>query len=274
MTDGGPPCTKEAAHGPRPQGISKEQYSRAKSSEKVLTFIVKELNKIDAPVSLMYGTMLHEYRNGTGPCVRKNVYDKDFDIAVFPKDFAHVVGMVGDIETKFGWRKHFISEERLIMILLPPGQKGVGNGLQIDIYGFEINHPRKGLIHFPWDRVTVAMDDFLPLVKHKPLPVEYGNTNGDLYYYMPFKVPCLLANLYGRDYMTPKKGHFIRRKAYGDPYCEDVELSATQREELERQISFGGKANEVTYPHNQQEKVDKITGMKGIIACIRYVHAI
>ena len=92
-------------------------------AERVITCIVKELEKIDALVSLIYGTMLHEYRNGTGPCVQANFNDKDFDIAVFREHFTYIVGILDDIQKQFGWKKLFINEERLVMILVAPGQK-------------------------------------------------------------------------------------------------------------------------------------------------------
>jgi len=72
-------------------------------AENITAYIAKELSKIGAPVSLMYGTMLHEYRNGTGPCVQANYKDKDFDIAVFAQHFFHILAMADNIEKKFGW---------------------------------------------------------------------------------------------------------------------------------------------------------------------------
>ena len=59
--------------------------------------------------------------------------------------------------------------------------------------------------------------------------------------YMPFNVPCILSNLYGEDYMTPKDGHDSDRKeAYYHPPCNDKSLSVIERNELTRQLSFAG----------------------------------
>ena len=39
------------------------QIQRVSMAEEVIAFILHELDKINAPVSIMYGSMLHEYRN-------------------------------------------------------------------------------------------------------------------------------------------------------------------------------------------------------------------
>jgi hypothetical protein len=63
-------CTEKASFRPRPKGVSKKQYKRVLDSESVFQYIIEKLKAdADAPVTLMYGSMLHEFRNGTGPCV-------------------------------------------------------------------------------------------------------------------------------------------------------------------------------------------------------------
>ena len=134
--------------------------------------------------------------------------------------------MLDDIKDKFGFHAVHVNQDRLIIILLPPGQKRAGKEFQVDIYGFELDRPSNGLLYFPWDMVTFAMHDFLPLVKHKLIVSDYDDNKTDLeiddnqflYYYMPFNVPCLLPNLYGEDFMTPlpKKGYSLRRIAYNN----------------------------------------------------------
>eukprot|EP00957_Ditylum_brightwellii_P010484 794599-Ditylum_brightwellii.AAC.1 len=76
-----PLCTKEASYRYRPNDISELHYTHISKAKHVIAYIVRELDKIGAPVSMMYGTLLHEYRNGTGPCVQPDFRDKDFDIA-------------------------------------------------------------------------------------------------------------------------------------------------------------------------------------------------
>lgn len=172
----------------------------------------------------MYGTLLNEFRNGTGPCVKYNVMDKDFDIAVFETNFHDVVALKDEIHSLFGWKVGLLQEDQLIMVFFSPNQTQLAQGFQVDVYGFKTDHPRKGLIHFPWDRVTVATDAFLPLVKHKPIAQNYTNRDESLqlHFYMPFNPKCLLTNLYGSDFMTPKnreEGKFHRR-AFDDPKCD------------------------------------------------------
>ena len=195
--------------------------------------------------------------------------------------------MADDIQKKFGWKLHHVSEEKLFLIFLPSGLKISGKAHQIDVYGFECNRPSKGLINFPWDNVTVSMNAFLPLMKHKKIPAEQQH------FYVPFNPPCLLANMYGGDFMTPKKGHFIREIAYDDPKC-GVHITLAQHHELERQLSFaeqdgvqqtiaGGKVvtEEVAAGPLSSDKslrsttpelrrrLDAAKGRFGIISCIR-----
>ena len=280
-------CTKEASYRPQPGNFSTVQYNRVSEADTVIAYIAKELSKIGAPVTLMYGTMLHEYRNGTGPCVQANFKDKDFDIAVFAQHFFHILAMADNIEKKFGWHLKFVDEEKLFLVLLPKHQYHVSIGFQIDVYGFECNRPSKGLIHFPWDGVTVAMNAFLPLTKHKTLA--YDDTNSGkkstppsgewTYFYMPLNPPCLLANLYGADFMTPKKSHFTRQVAYNDPDCGRIVLTSAQQEELERQLSFSELSGDSIVGRVDQEHLveDRIKvgpdlaakGDFGIVSCIR-----
>jgi hypothetical protein len=258
-------------------------------AENVIAYITKELSIIGAPVSLMYGTMLHEYRNGTGPCVQANFKDKDFDIAVFGQHFFHILAMADNIKKKFGWHLKFVDEEKLFLNFLPKNQRRVSRGFQIDVYGFECNHPNKGLIHFPWDGVTLAMNSFLPLAKHKTLAYDdtksgkNSTTPGGerTYFYMPLNPKCLLANMYGADFMTPKKGHFIRKIAYNDPDCGQIDLTSAQQEELERQLSFSELSGDSVVGRVDQEHLieDRIKvepdlaakGDFGIVSCIRSV---
>lgn len=215
-------CTIEESIRPYSRKVSKIKYNNTFEAIKVLSYIIENLDLNGAPVSLMFGTMLHEYRSGTGPCVQLNLEDKDFDIVLFEPDFSFVISMGKEIETKFRWKIFFLNEERLFLSILPPGQERLGRGFQIDVYGFKINYPREGLIYFPWQKLTVAMDAFLPLVKYKKIPTISGKQEM-FYFYMPSHVPCLLSNLYGADFMTPKKGK-ARSIAYGNPKCSDITI--------------------------------------------------
>eukprot|EP00984_Skeletonema_dohrnii_P003848 scaffold1333_cov130-Skeletonema_dohrnii-CCMP3373.AAC.1 len=219
---------------------------------------------MEYPIILMYyGTMLHEYRNSTkgDPCLRINGNDKDFDIAVFPSHWKHIADYLSvDIQYKFGWK--WIGGERarsrLFGSIYYPGKGFPKNKLhQIDVYGFQCNST-SDVIDFPWDMVTVAKDAFLPVRRHKTIPIprrEYNNSNNTLIatgtdddfppYYMPYNPHCLLTNIYGHDYMTPKSGKTSQAKygtghgrpSYGNPHCNST-LSISEQEELERQLTF------------------------------------
>ena len=261
-------CTKDTSYRPRPNFVEPHQYNTVVTGDKVVAYIAKELNKIGAPMSLMFGTLLHEYRNGTGPCVQANFLDKDFDVAVSGNHFVHVLAMADDIKKRFGWtlRMNGDMKERLFLHFKARKQMtGIGKPYQIDVYGFESDRPSKGLVYFPWDKVTVATNAFLPLVKHKTLVYEDDNkevtTSSDepIYVYTPFNIPCLLANLYGADFMTPKKGHFIRRTAHGDPECVHEALPLAEQKELEIQRSSVGPTS---FKLAAKERF-------GIISCVR-----
>mmetsp|Transcript_15826 Transcript_15826/g.23730 ORF Transcript_15826/g.23730 Transcript_15826/m.23730 type:complete len:97 (-) Transcript_15826:3131-3421(-) len=96
---------------------------------------------------------------------------------------------------------------------------------------------------------------------------------------MPLNPPCLLANMYGADFMTPKKGHFIRKVAYNAPDCGRILLTSAQQEELERQLSFSKLSGDGIVDRVDQEHVVEdrtkvgpdltAKGSLGIVACIR-----
>lgn len=240
-------CTKEASSRHPSENYQFDQIKALtnvngqEAAQEVLYFIIERLSQVGAPVGLMYGTLLHEFRNGTGPCVIPRADDKDFDVAVFPEHFHLIVNMTEEIDSLFGFTVKKLEKNRLYIALAPRQKTGIG--FQIDVYGFRCDD-ENGLIHFPWDVVSVQMTHFLPLVKHKTLPTtDTNSTNGisePLYHYMPFKPRCLLANMYGVDFMTPKNGHFIQRDAFTHSEyagCEK-EMTAFEKEEFVRQQSF------------------------------------
>lgn len=51
-------------------------------ADEILSFIITKFNEIDAPIILMFGTMLHEFRNHT--CLMKLifVYDQMIEIKI------------------------------------------------------------------------------------------------------------------------------------------------------------------------------------------------
>eukprot|EP00957_Ditylum_brightwellii_P191876 14606683-Ditylum_brightwellii.AAC.1 len=169
---------------------------------------------------MMYGTMLHELRNGTGQCIIPRVDDKDFDIAVFERHFHVVLGMKDDIMEKFGWQMSDINMERLFLQIHPPQQK-IGKGFQIDVYGFKCDI-RNQLVFFSWDHVALRMQDVLPLSRHKTVPIPASvadklQSNNQLQVVpalrRPFNAPCIMKSLYGPGYMQPtERGNYFLNK--------------------------------------------------------------
>ena len=217
----------------RPMDVSKMQFKRVLEAEHVVAYIVREMDKMGAPVSFMFGSVLHEYRNGTGNCVEFNMRDKDVDIIVLPEDFPKLFGLIDDIKAKFGWKVMLRNDKSLFLMFAPLDLQTYGTGFQIDIYSFHRDYPKEGLLHFPWDGVTFEMDLFFPLVKYKSIASpDFGVTMNEtaneiarsnsthstsdanspvpvpvsVHYHMPANVPCLLAKMYGDDFMTPKPG--------------------------------------------------------------------
>eukprot|EP00957_Ditylum_brightwellii_P168756 12844808-Ditylum_brightwellii.AAC.1 len=151
----------------RPNNLDNLKYQDVLQSEQVLSFLIEIFNKIGAPVTLMYGTLLREFCDGTktSGCLQPDYQDKEFDT------------------------------------------------FQIDVYGFECKK-EEGLIYFPWDMITISMNSFFPVRRHKRiLPFEeeelaqqtpLNNTttssnNAPPAFYMPNDPPCLLENIYGAD---------------------------------------------------------------------------
>lgn len=128
---------------------------------------------------------------------------------------------------------------------------------QIDICGFDC-HPSHHFVHFPWNCNLFAANAFFPLKKHKSihqkLPKAESITNDTTsvnrvvvddtpHWHIPNDPSCLLSNLHGADFMTPKASNFKRKfDAYNHPPCHtssnSAKPSSKQQQELERQLSF------------------------------------
>eukprot|EP00581_Thalassiosira_minuscula_P016245 CAMPEP_0183736096 /NCGR_PEP_ID=MMETSP0737-20130205/48474_1 /TAXON_ID=385413 /ORGANISM="Thalassiosira miniscula, Strain CCMP1093" /LENGTH=264 /DNA_ID=CAMNT_0025970015 /DNA_START=105 /DNA_END=896 /DNA_ORIENTATION=+ len=210
-----PACTKESPDWPNPETIPQRKYERAAQALEVLGFIISKLDEIGGPVIPMFGSALHEYRNGTdGPCLIPDYKDKDFDIALFADHYWYITTFATEVLAKFGW-EFMINERRrgLIYTTIKAVGEQEGSNFQIDIYGFLCNKTSDH-IYFPWDKVTIARNSFLPVRKHKLIlegtEVVKPNRTSTIWnrpgFYMPYDPPCLLENIYGSDYMTPKSG--------------------------------------------------------------------
>jgi len=230
---------------------NEENKIRINEATHIIEYIIKQLDATfnGAQLALVWGTMLKEYRNGMSPCVQYDPTDKDFDVAVNETTFHHIVNTIlPKIEKKFNW-KTYVNKERFFAMIFPPDQPRWSrvnhtNSFQIDLYSFKTNTPKKGLVFFPWDKVEMAMDAFLPLVKYKTIATKTIVTHDKdlesggkqkLYYYKPFNVPCYLSNLFGGDFMIPKPqaSGYDKRFAYDHPKC--VDMSSTDYERYESQ---------------------------------------
>jgi len=215
------------------------------TAQQILFFIVRELSHIGAPVTLMFGTLLHEYRSGKrSPCVIPRADDKDFDIAVFEKHFFTILGMRKEIEERFGWHMTMAEKNRLFAFIHPRNQR-VGTGFQIDIYGFTCDSEMK-LIYFNWEMATFRMRDFLPVQQHKVLPISVtSNSSRDSLALSPsFMVPsnteCVLSSLYGPKYLQPMKkdSYVIERDAHLAANNFTVCLEQSSASDLEENIIY------------------------------------
>lgn len=208
----------------------------------MVAYIVEKLDEINAPVSLAFGTLLHEYRNNTdaNPCVKYEIADNDLDIALLESHFRTVAAMRHEIEAVFDWKMVLFNPKKMVIIFVPQDRNRGRGGYQLDVYGFKTNYPRAGLAYFPWDNVTYGMDSMMPLVKHKTITYhgQSDQREKDLYLYKPFNVSCNLENLFGPDFMTPDPGpnFFYRPDAYNQPVCENRKMTNYEKAELERQV--------------------------------------
>ncbi|KAK1743924.1 hypothetical protein QTG54_005521 [Skeletonema marinoi] len=263
-------CTVEVSKWPRPNDLSNLKYQDVLQAEQILSFLIEEFDKIGAPVTLMYGTMLREFRNGTKTgCLRPDYQDKDFDIAVSPQHFHYIYGLRDELKQMFNTSLMFNMNLRERMFTsIPTNNKQ----FKIDVYGYECKK-EEGLIYFPWDMITIAMDSFFPVRRHKRiLPFEeqflaHTQSNATIAttglnennttttethaggynapaFYLPNNPPCLLENIYGVDYMTPRTGKEVQAKygtsqgrlAHGNPIC-NLSLSPYYQQEFERQMN-------------------------------------
>ena len=184
---------------------SKRIHQQPSKVEEVLDFLVARLhNKFNAPVALMYGTALHEYRSGINhinhqtiqddpqnnttsqqhdekyddPCLHPNVNDKDFDIALFQPHWHYIISkeFTEEIQSKFKWTIAYNAamKKTTFATMYPNGQ--FKKAMQIDVYGFQCNTTggSNDTILFPWDGVRIARDSFLPLRKHKSILLPDG----------------------------------------------------------------------------------------------------
>ena len=64
----------------------------------IADFIVTGLYEVNAPVTLLWGSALHKFRNGTGKCVQPTFEDDNIDLDVFKKCFHYVVSLIDEID--------------------------------------------------------------------------------------------------------------------------------------------------------------------------------
>ena len=80
------------------------------------------------PVAIMCGTLLHEYRNGTGDCILHRLDDKDLDVAMFKAHIPLVLDMNKELEEKFGWTIGFKDVAKGYLQVLPFGDDRKNKG--------------------------------------------------------------------------------------------------------------------------------------------------
>jgi len=98
------PCTLEDQHRDQPESLSGHQYTKVRQAEEIVAYIVTKLHKFGAPVTLLYGTALHEYRNGTGNCVQPYFHKDDYDIGVLKEHMHHFIMLLSEIDKRWKWK--------------------------------------------------------------------------------------------------------------------------------------------------------------------------
>lgn len=235
-----------------------KQLRKIQKGQKVLKYIVEQLSAIDAPVAMMYGTLLHELRKGEGDCIIPRTNDKDFDIVVFEEHFSLVASMRDEIFKRFRWDLTVRENHTNLFLHINPHGQGLSRGFQIDVYGFKCDMENE-LIYFPWDHVVLRMHDFLPLKRYKTVPLPDNSiihTDALVDFpavSIPYNPRCIMTSLYGPSYMTPmEKGtYFLNKQGYlaSKDYavCQKESTTSSDVEEFIRQRSFC-----------QKEKVDAL----------------
>ncbi len=191
--------------------------------------------------------------------------EKDFDVVVPEAHFYDILLMNEEIEAKFGWivDKSRIPLQRLFLKILPLSMfknekqfhRRNRDAYQIDVYGFRINQT---MINFPWQNMQVSTELFLPLLKYKQTAPSSGDHSNDHHltsdrntllqahhFYMPFKTQCILRNMYGPDYMTPKSFEEDGKRTWtlnqfvnDTSLCKEGSMSDTYQSKLERQKAW------------------------------------
>ena len=239
----------------KPGDITQTKYNRFLTAPQVLEYIAMKFQEVNAPLALIYGTALHEFRAGK-TCFMPRITDKDIDIAIFKQHYPLILALDEELKELFGWR--VITSAKASKKLYPPkaskklyaqiqpiednrktlGAKYTGDAFQIDVYGFQCNAV-EGNIWLPWDKVTTKINAFLPLKPHTKLP-RAGHNNTQTYIYMPSNPACLLENLYGADFRTPKDTKFFKSNAVDEPVCTSPTFHASDRLEFMRQLVLCG----------------------------------
>jgi hypothetical protein len=122
---------------------------------------------------------------------------------------------------------------------------------QIDIYSFMCDL-EGSMLQFPYDNFKLPMKGFLPLIPYKTIMIDWKNyrSNNDTasvavanqgtketYLHIPFDPTCLLSNMYGRDFMTPKETREWNTSPFGDVPCKDIE-TWKQKKDVMHQLTF------------------------------------
>lgn len=246
-------CTRLNMHRARPERTRKLRYERIEKANEILAYITETINEqFSAPVAIVWGTMLHEYRNGSGPCIMLNFDDKDVDILVFPKQFQMILAMDEYIRATWGWRIHTEYKDLQFLYIRPMNDNRIKRShnpfiFQIDIYSFICNH-EESMLEFPYDIFKWPMNGFLPLVPYKTIMIDWNHNMTErskqddkltkkIYMHTPFDPKCLLNNMYGRDFMIPKETREYNHSPYGDLPCKEIE-TLDQEKEMMRQLTF------------------------------------
>ena len=243
---------------PIPEGLSDNEGTQQRIEyyrrfQDILEVFVTQMEQIGAPVILKWGTALHEFRSGAEHNFVPLFYDKDIDIALFPRHFplifnfsdTRMKNMKEDINN-LGGRYRFVVQGRKKGILLFKNQR---SSIQIDIYSFQCRLANN-TIRYPWDKVTMRPETLLPVKPATRLSgVKSWNPNHVMY--MPNDSACYLENIFGPDFRIPMKTKYHRTEAMDLPSCKKKsDLDATEKLEFMRQLMFCGICERANMNHD------------------------
>jgi hypothetical protein len=202
----------------KPDDMSDIKYNQIMTAQRVLEFIAAKYEEEHAPISINFGSALHEIREGK-LCFVPRITDKDIDITVLEAHFLLIFKLEKELKERFCWTITQGDEmkQRMVATIRPlddSRKSGLPNKntFQIDFYCFRCD-AESNTVWFPWDRITTkSMLSCRSRSTHLFPSSQFS-------IYMPADPACLLENIYGPDFRTPMDTKFYQPNAVDKPMC-------------------------------------------------------